>query len=258
MKTYFKLELKKALLSWRTIIFILITLIFLGMPYLNELNSPYVDFNGISYFVRVYQMSYIGIISPVIIGFVYATSIIKDKESGFLNKLLEVIDIKTYYLVKLIVNNIVTFLIFAISHMILILHFIIRFGLNYSDSKGMSVGTFSNIFYNSKIVYIILVVLFVSISAAAFSTFVLGITAAFERKLISYIFPAFYVVLTSIFFGNFSINSVIDFDITRLFNLNYGARPLNIIIYDLILITLGLLLLYRFGYRRTLDLHEKI
>lgn len=253
MKTYFKLELKKALLSWKTIISMIAALILLSIPYLNEIKHPFMDRNGISYFIVIYQRSYIGIISPVIIGLIYSTSIINDMESGFFNKLLEVIDLKTYYKVKLIVNSIITFAIFAVSHGILILHLIVRFGIKYSDDKGMSIGTFSNIYHNSKIAYVMLVILFVSISAVAFSTFVLGITTAFGKKLIAYLFPAFYVVITSVIFGSFSLNRVFNFDITRLFNLNYGAKPLNIIIYDLILTTIGLLLIYKYGYKKELS-----
>lgn len=253
MKSYFKLELKRAIFSWRTIILTFITIIILAIPYLNETTHPAIDLDsGMGYFIRVYQMSYIGILSPVIIGFIYATSIIKDKESGFLNKLLEVIDIKTYYIVKIAVNSIVNFIIFAVSHILSILHLVIRFGLGNSDSRGTSIGTFANIYFNSKIAYVILVVLFVGISAAAFSIFTLGITTALNKKLTAYIFPAFYIVITSIFFGVSSINSVINFDVTRLFNLNYGAKPLSIIIYDLLLTVFGVLLLYKYGYKRAL------
>lgn len=232
-------------------------LILLSIPYLNEIKHPFMDRNGISYFIVIYQRSYIGIISPVIIGLIYSTSIVKDMESGFFNKLLEVIDLKTYYKVKLIVNSIITFIIFAVSHGILILHLIVRFGMKYSDDKGMSIGTFSNIYHNSKIAYVMLVILFVSISAAAFSTFVLGITTALGKKIIAYLFPAFYIVITSIIFGSFSLNKVFNFDITRLFNLNYGAKPLNIIIYDLVLATIGLVLIYKYGYKRELDSYSQ-
>lgn len=59
MKTYFKLELKKALLSWKTIISMIAIMICISIPYLNKVVYELEVINGVDYFVRVYQMSYI-------------------------------------------------------------------------------------------------------------------------------------------------------------------------------------------------------
>ncbi len=256
MNSYFKLEFKKAIFSRRTIICVLIILSLLTIPYLEEMRFPYPGLDGVDYFIRISHFSAIGFIGPMIAGLIYSSSIVKDKESGFINKLLEVIDLKTYFKVKLAVNVLITFIVFAVSHSILILYFIIKFGVNNIVVKDISSGAFAAIYEISKIQYIIVVLLVIALSSVAFSIFVLGITTAIEKKSISYIFPVFYVIVTGICFEIWSFNNVIDFNVTELFNsiANYTTKGLNIIVYDLILVVLGVLLLYKFGYKRNIVL----
>lgn len=259
MNSYFKLEFKKAIFSRRTIICVLIILALLSIPYLEEIRFPHPGLDGVDYFIRISHFSAIGFIGPMIAGLIYSSSIVKDKESGFINKLLEVIDLKTYFKVKLAVNALITFIVFAVSHSILILYFIIKFGVNNIVVKDIGSGAFATIYGISKIQYIIVVLLVIALSSVAFSIFVLGITTAIEKKSISYIFPVFYVIVTGICFEIWSFNNVIDFNVTELFNsiANYTTKGLNIMIYDLILVLFGILLLYRFGYKRNLMLYKE-
>lgn len=260
MKTYFKLEIKKAIFSLRTIISILIILALLMIPYLEERAFPHPGLDGVDYFIRILHFSYIGFIGPVVAGLIYSTSIIKDKESGFINKLLEVITMKTYFIVKLAVNALITFIVFAVSHGILILYLIISFGVSNTVVKDVGSGAFTGVYEVSKISYIIIMVLVISLSSAAFSSFILGVITAMQKKFIAYILPACYVIITGIFFEVWSLNNIVDFNVTELFHLtiNQATKGFNVIIYDLILMLLGVLLLYKFGYKRNLALYQEI
>jgi len=260
MKTYFKLEFKKAMFSWRTIISILIILALLLIPYLEEMRYPYPGLDGVDYLIRISHFSYIGYIGPVIAGGIYSTSIIREKKSGLINKLLEIIDIKTYFTVKLAVNTLITFIVFAVSHGILILYLIINFGISNTVVKDIDSGAFTGVYEISKIAYIILILFVISLSSAAFSIFILGVATATDNNLIAYLLPVFYVIMTGIFFEVYSLNNIVDFNVTKLFNLigNYNTKGFSVIIYDLILVLLGVLMLYKFGYKRTLALYEKI
>jgi hypothetical protein len=230
------------------------------IPYLGEIAFPSPGLDGVDYFIRISNFSYVGLIGPVVAGLIYSTSIIKDKESGFINKLLEVITIKTYFIVKLVVNTLITFIVFAVSHGILITHLIITKGVSNAVVKDIATGAFTSVYDVSKISYIILMLLVISLSSAAFSIFVLGVITATEKKFIAYILPAFYVIITGILFEIWSLNTVVDFNVTELFNLTMNAhtKGLSVIVYDLILILLGVLLLYRFGYKRSLALYKEI
>lgn len=255
MKSYFKLEFKKTIFSWRTIISSLIILASFIIPYLNELTFPYPGLDGVDYYIRINEFSYIGFIGPVIAGLIYSTSIIRDKESGFMNKLLEVIDVKTYFTVKLAINALITSIVFAVSHGIAILYLIITYGINNTAIKDIGCGAFIGVYYVSKITYIILMLLVISLSSAAFSIFILGVTTAVGKKLIAYLLPIFYAIITGVFFQIWSLNNIVDFNVMNLFNLvmNYTTKGINVIIYDLILVFLGILLLFKFGYRRTIQ-----
>lgn len=259
MKTYFKLEFKKTIFSVRTVISILIILTLLMIPYLQEISFPFTELDGVDYYIRISHFSYIGFIGPVVAGFIYSTSIIKDKESGFINKLLEVINIKTYLIAKLTVNTLITFIVFAVSHGICILYFIIIKGVRNTVSTDIGNSAFISVYNVSKISYIILILLVIALSSAAFSIFVLGVITATEKKFIAYILPACYVIVTGIFFEIWSLNNIFDFNVTELFNLiiNTHTKGLSVIIYDLILMLLGILLLYKFGYKRDLALYKK-
>lgn len=255
MKSYFKLEFKKTIFSWRTIISSIIILASFIIPYLNELTFPYPGLDGVDYYIRINEFSYIGFIGPVIAGLIYSTSIIRDKESGFMNKLLEVIDVKTYFTVKLAVNALITSIVFAVSHGIAILYLIITYGINNTAIKDIGCGAFIGVYYVSKITYIILMLLVISLSSTAFSIFILGVTTAVGKKLIAYLLPIFYAIITGVFFQIWSLNNIVDFNVMNLFNLvmNYTTKGINVIIYDLILVFLGILLLFKFGYRRTIQ-----
>ncbi|MGH4122682.1 MAG: hypothetical protein ACREV6_07120 [Clostridium sp.] len=258
MKTYFKLEFKKTIFSLRTIIFILIILTSLVIPYLQEIAFPFPGLDGVDYYIRISSFSYIGFIGPVLAGLIYSTSIIKDKESGFINKLLEIINIKTYFKVKLAVNTLITFIVFAVGHGVFMVYLIITKGVSNTVVKDIAFGAFTSIYDVSKISYIMLMLLVISLSSAAFSIFMLGVITATQKKFIAYILPGFYVITTAILFEIWPLNNIVDFNVTKLFNLimNNNTRGGSVIIYDLILMLLGVLLLYKFGYKRFLALDE--
>lgn len=261
MKTYFKLELKKAIFSWRTIVSILILIALFMVPALQRTIFPYPGLDGVDSFIRLSEFSYIGYIAPVIAGLIYSTSIIRDKESGFMDKLMEIITVKTYFIVKLIVNIIISAFAFVISEGVVILYLFASYGISNGIKDAGLTGAFVKgsafigIYDISKLLYIIITFLVVIISSVAFSTFMLGITTASKKKLTAYILPIFYVILTGILFEIWLLNGPINFNITLLFNVvnNRATDGISVLVYDLILMLLGIGLIYRFGYKRTLN-----
>lgn len=262
MNTYFKLELKKAIFSWRTIVCTLILIALFMVPALQRTVLPWTGLDGVDSFIRVSGFSYIGYIAPVIAGLIYSTSIIRDKESGFMDKLMEIVTVKTYFIVKLIVNIIISAVVFAISYGVVILYLFINYGVSNGNKDAdltdafIKGSAFIGIYDISKLLYIIATFLVVIISSAAFSTFMLGITTASKKKLTAYILPIFYVILTGILFEMWFLNGSIDFNVTKLFDVvnNRTTDGISVLVYDLILMLLGVGLIYRFGYKRALNL----
>jgi hypothetical protein len=260
MKMYFKLEFKKALFSIKTLLSIAVILALFIFPNLKEIMYPVPQLDGVDNFIRFYSLSYIGFYGPLVAGLLYSTSIIKDKESGFLEKLLEVISSKTYFSVKVIVNSLLTYIVFAVSYGIMMLYFIIRGGIGSKAVENIARGAFVGVYFNSKIGYIILILIVASISAAAFSTFILGVTTAVGKRSITFILTPFYVVVTGIIFQMWFINDKINFNVTQLFNLvmDYRTSGLWVILYDIVLTLLGGFILYKFAYKRSLANHGEV
>jgi len=177
-----------------------------------------------------------------------------------LEKLLEIISSKTYFSVKVIVNVLLTSIVFAVSYGIMMLYFIIRGGIGGKAVENIARGAFQGIYFDSKIGYIILILVVASISSAAFSTFILGVTTAVNKRSIAYILTPFYVVVTGVIFQMWFINDKINFNVTQLFNLvmDYRTSGLWVILYDIVLTLLGGFILYKFGYKRVLVNHGEV
>lgn len=264
MKAYFKLELKKNIFSLRTLIAILIIIGTFIIPCIEEIELSYPRLDGIDYFIRINQFSYMPFVGIVISGFVYSTSIVSDEESGFTSKLLKIIDSKDYFKVKLAVNATINSFVFIAGYGIFILYFIMNYGILNNSGADINEGafimrSFINFYQNYKIVYLIILILGTIISSMAFSTFMLAIVTLTRKKYLAYIIPIFYVILTGIVFEIFGLNNIIDFNITRLFNLtvNDAVNNLGVVMYDLILTLLGIGILYKFSYKKNFELISK-
>lgn len=259
MRTYFKLELKKNLFSLKTIIISLILLTSLIEPLINKISFSYPGLDGVDYYIKISHFSYIVFIGPSIIGLIYSTSIITDKKSEFWEKVLDIIDIKTYYKTKVMVNLFLTSSIFIVCHGVIIVYLIFRFGVNNVPSNEINVVALKNIYEMSKILYIFLLLVIIAISSSAFSIFVMGLATATNRKMVAYVFPPFYMITTGILFELASINDFIDFNVTKLFGLIIynSINVLNVLLYALILIILGLIILYKFSYKKNLMILNK-
>ncbi|MBD7913245.1 hypothetical protein [Clostridium cibarium] len=263
MKTYFKLELKKSLSSWRTKISILIIIAMFMIPYFQGLSLFKLPFfeglsfidassDGINCYIKLHHYSYIGFLGPTIAAFIYSTSIISDRKNGFLKRLLEIIDIKTYLKVKLAVNALVTSIVFIASNCIFILYLTLFYGVDNGVLDEIMVGVFPVVYKSSKVIYIILLLVVIAVSSACFSTFMLGATTAVNKKFIAYLLSIFYAVFTGIFFEIWGANYVVDFNVAELFNLiaYHNLTLTHVIIYDIVLALIGIVLLYKVSYKK--------
>lgn len=249
LKDYLKLEIKKTIFSWKTVLCTILTIVvLLGHHFSNIYNFKGLGFmsiypNGVDYFITLENFSYIGFIAPIILSLVYSTSIIKERNNGFMEKLLDIIKAKDYFKVKFIVNAIATGSVFFISQISILIYFIIRFKITGGNNDGMFKpwGPLASIYNSSSIAYVILIILITTLSAIAFSTFMLGFITICKKKYLALLFPIFYVVVTGVFFQALGYNVVINFNVTTLFSfINYSdANVWGILGYDIILILLG-------------------
>lgn len=248
MKTFFIFDFKKAFFTNKTLIAGLIVLVFLIIPYYSEIKFPLPKEDGINLFIRIGMLSYLPLVAPLIASIPFSNSYILDVKKGVLNKLFTIIKPKEYFTSRLIVNALISGLVFLLTETILLIFLLITHGINNTTIEV--VGAFSSIYYNSKIEYIIILLCISFVSAASFSTFVLGISTLTKSKFLILLLPLFYVVVTGVMFPISGISDKLN--ILTLFQMNAFSNitSIDVILYDLILFLVGRFLFYCFGYKK--------
>ncbi|MBW9153723.1 hypothetical protein [Clostridium estertheticum] len=248
MKMFFKFDLKRAFFSKKTLISSLIVLALLLIPYFSELKFPDPRLDGINYFIRIGDFTCLPFIAPLLASIPFSNSYIIDKEKDVFSKLFTIIEPKVYFTSRLIVNALVSGFVLLITKTILLIFLISAYGIN---NIHMDVtGAFSPIYNKSKIAYIIISLLITFVSAASFSTFILGISTLTKSKFLILLLPLFYVVITAVILPNTCL--VEQLNVMALFQIDIYTKitGIGIIFYDLILFSIGSFLFYCFGYKK--------
>lgn len=253
MKNYFKSEFKRAFFSKNTLISIIIVFICLIIPYLSEIKIPYPNEDGINFFIRIgafLSISFLPLLAPLVACIPFSNSYILDKESGVINYIYAKIDSKKYFTIKIIVNGLVSGLIFLIPQLIMLLFLILFHGMNSSSIE--IVGAFSTIYYSSKSVYAIILIFVEFIFGFIFSTLALGISALTENKYLTIIIPFIYVMISGTVFEIIGLNRILNLNVITLFDISYSTKmtSLSLIVYDIIIFLVGSGLLYYFGEQK--------
>ena len=248
MKTCLIFDFKRAFFSKKTLIAMLMVLAFLIIPYFNESKFPYPGADGVNFFIRIGLFSYLPFLAPLIASIPFSNSYILDKEEGRLNRLFTIVEPKKYFISRLIVNALVSGLVFLIVETILLVFLISAYGINNIPIEV--VGAFSAIYYSSKMAYIIILLCISFLSAASFSTFILGISTLTKSKFLILLVPLSYVVVTGVIFPNIGVSSGLNVMALFQMDINITLTGLNIILYDLILFLIGSFLLYYVGYKK--------
>jgi hypothetical protein len=209
MSSYFKNEFKRCFWSKENFFGILIILISLIIPYLNERRIPYPGADSIIYFIRIRTgliVSYLPLIAPLIACIPSTTKYITDKQSGILNSIFLKISRKKYFKMRLVINAIASGLVVLIPQIMILAFLIIKFGIN---NTAMDIyGAFSGLFYYSKPLYVVLLLILSFVSSAVFSTFALGISAATENKYLTILIPFVYIIISGTIFELIGINKL--------------------------------------------------
>lgn len=255
MKIFLIFDFKRAFFSKKTLIACLIILVFLLIPCYSEIKFHQADVDGINFFISIGMLSYLPFAAPLIASIPFANSYILDNEKGIFSKLFTMVEPKVYFTSRLIINAIVSGFVFLITKTIILIFFIIVYGTN--NTKIDVVGAFSSVYNSSKIAYIIILLIVSFVSAASFSTFILGVSTLTKSKSIIVLLPLFFVVVTGVIF---QIGGLADkLNVMTLFQMDAFSTitGIDVIIYDLILFLIGSFLFYFFGYKK-MQINKKV
>lgn len=256
MYKYFKVELKRAVYSKNTLFAAVLVFILLVIPAYKESINPWPNEDGIDFFIRIgayLPTSYLPLLAPIIACIPFSNSYILDKASGFSKYIYPKLEVKRYLTIKLLVNAIVSGVTLFIPQMIMLTILLIIRGIN--SNKIEMVGAFSIIYSNSKIAYILILLIVQFVFGAVFSTFALGISSINENKYLTIIIPFIYVIITGTVFEILGLNNIFNFNVVTLFDISYYAKMTisNVVIYDALLFSIGNALFYYFGMKRSYE-----
>lgn len=243
MNTYIKNEFKRVFFSKNALIVFLLTILlfniafYQGFGIITKQLKELCDALDIFIFAREEG---VGLLAPLLASFIFSDSYLLDYDSTFLNFIYLRISKRKYVLTKILVNAIVSGLVVVLAYCVIFGGLIILFGLKKTSLQPLT-GPFSYIFYKSKILYFVLLLIVSFIFNVIFATFSLGLSPWIKNRYLTILSSFFYYILSATLLNYIG---TIKLDSTILFNLNPAVSELNIILYQVILLTLGVLLFY--------------
>lgn len=253
MKSYIKQEFRRAFLSKRTILMYLfsIGLFFVGMyQYIQWLPSQSVSI--IYTFLSGYNsgtLSYLALLFPLISSIPYATSYIEDCSSGF-NKYIYTRMNKSKYLgIRIGMNALVGGFTLAIGPILAMLFLsVIKLFTNATMLKTEEQIETVEYFYSqgihSPLIMMFIIIAIIFVCGAVIATFTLGLSTILKNK--------YYTVLSSFIILLVSATLLIQFNVkislVSIYDVNhYGMTFLERFFYELIMVSIGLILIYKNG-----------
>ncbi|WP_039237420.1 ABC transporter permease [Clostridium sp. K25] len=251
MNKYFKLEFRRAMLSRNALISFIITILAFLIAFLDcilywqeGLHGLDHLFDASSIFIRTRYMnssSYLFVIAPILATMIFSDSYLLDKESGFLKSIYVRMSKRKYIFTKIMVNSIVSGLVIALASAIVLIILIKMYGIRDVHMQS-GLGAFSFIFYKSRILYCVFLILISFIFNAIFATLALGISP------LAMLAPFFYYIIAVPLFPAWMSP-------ITLFSLEGVLNEFQIIIYQLILLFIGVISFYygvKYDYEKNL------
>ncbi|CAG7838742.1 hypothetical protein CLOHAE12215_00089 [Clostridium haemolyticum] len=257
MNKYFKLEFRRAILSRNALISFIITILAFLIAFLDcilywqeGLHGLDHLFDASSIFIRTRYMnssSYLFVIAPILATMIFSDSYLLDKESGFLKSIYVRMSKRKYIFTKIMVNSIVSGLVIALASAIVLIILIKMYGIRDVHMQS-GLGAFSFIFYKSRILYCVFLILISFIFNAIFATLALGISPWIKNRYLAMLAPFFYYIIAVPLFPAWMSP-------ITLFSLEGVLNESQIIIYQLILLFIGVISFYygvKYDYEKNL------
>ena len=239
MNYYFKNEFKRVLFSRRSIYVFIITLGLLLISFFNfiniegfNLNEFKVIYDSLDVYIYI-RKDLLVLIAPILASLVFSDSY-----------LLNYIYIRTnkikYITIKLLVNALVSGIVITFASSIIILFLIILLGVNNNHLHDIT-GPFNFIYYQSRILYFLLLLGVSFIFNVVFSTLSLGLSPWIKNRYLTTLSSFFYYFLSGTLLVSIGLTNL---NANILYTLNPIAAESNIILYQIILFIIGVILFF--------------
>ena len=239
MNYYFKNEFKRVLFSRRSIYVFIITLGLLLISFFNfiniegfNLNEFKVIYDSLDVYIYI-RKDLLVLIAPILASLVFSDSYLLDSESGFLNYIYIRTNKIKYITIKLLVNALVSGIVITFASSIIIL-------LNNNHLHDIT-GPFNFIYYQSRILYFLLLLGVSFIFNVVFSTLSLGLSPWIKNRYLTTLSSFFYYFLSGTLLVSIGLTNL---NANILYTLNPIAAESNIILYQIILFIIGVILFF--------------
>ena len=246
MNYYFKNEFKRVLFSRRSIYVFIITLGLLLISFFNfiniegfNLNEFKVIYDSLDVYIYI-RKDLLVLIAPILASLVFSDSYLLDSESGFLNYIYIRTNKIKYITIKLLVNALVSGIVITFASSIIILFLIILLGVNNNHLHDIT-GPFNFIYYQSRILYFLLLLGVSFIFNVVFSTLSLGLSPWIKNRYLTTLSSFFYYFLSETLLVSIGLTNL---NANILYTLNPIAAESNIILYQIILFIIGVILFF--------------
>ena len=246
MNYYFKNEFKIVLFSRRSIYVFIITLGLLLISFFNfiniegfNLNEFKVIYDSLDVYIYI-RKDLLVLIAPILASLVFSDSYLLDSESGFLNYIYIRTNKIKYITIKLLVNALVSGIVITFASSIIILFLIILLGVNNNHLHDIT-GPFNFIYYQSRILYFLLLLGVSFIFNVVFSTLSLGLSPWIKNRYLTTLSSFFYYFLSGTLLVSIGLTNL---NANILYTLNPIAAESNIILYQIILFIIGVILFF--------------
>lgn len=253
MSHYIKSELKRAIFSKSSLITFLATLIilavgFLAIVFINgnfEFNfyKKFYDSFDIFLLTRAFgRASILSLVAPLLAVLVFSNSYLQDKDSGFLKLIYTRMNKKKYIISRIFVNAISSGVIISTALVVILIFISLIFGIKTNpDSHFQVMGSYAFLYEKSKWIYVIFIIILSFVFNAIFATLSLGISPFINNKYLSILSPFFIYVLSTTLFSYIGFGKL---NMGILFTLNADGSEIKILVYQLLLLFIGIVLFY--------------
>ncbi|MFA9494201.1 ABC transporter permease [Streptococcus sp. E17BB] len=245
MISYFSAELKRAVLSQKNLIAMLLVLVSLFIGMMSSWDSI-AEFKGVSLFLYAFSLgsgAILPVVAPLIVGLPFSNAYLEDRENHMIYGILTRTTLKTYYIVKIASNSLAS----ALSIMLPLTLFLLTNRIMLPFEKGLYFGeiggAWSSVFRQHQMLYAILTVINSGIFAAVYANLGLVSTFFIRNKLASAVIPFGLYLLPSFVFPFIRLDRfepVTTFDLTA----NTTANVLSV--YGQLLLILSVTLVVGF------------
>ncbi|WP_446452687.1 ABC transporter permease [Tuanshanicoccus yangjingiae] len=201
-----------------------------------------VEFRGSSFFLYSFSLgqgAVLPVVVPLIIALPFSNSYLQDIENNMILGILTRTTINKYYMVKILVNSLASWLSIIVPLSIFLIINLVLFPLDKAAYFGEIGGAWSFLFKQNALIYIFITILNSGLFAIVYSNLGFVSTLFVHHKLVSIVMPFIFYILPSFVFPFLELDK---FEPVTTFDLTANTTSTSAIVYSQMILILLIVL----------------